>query len=76
MSRREREGEELERLLDQWLAGLSKEDRVLFLRRYWNCEPLNRLGQEYKLSHGKMAKRMYKLRHALKEALAKEGYLI
>ena len=68
------EEKELEALIDQWLAALPREDRVLFLRRYWNCEPLKRLEEDYRLTHGKMAKKMYGLRNDLKQHLAKEGY--
>ena len=37
--RRLEEGE-LTQVLNGWLASLSQSDRVLFLRRYWNGEPL------------------------------------
>lgn len=71
---REVEGKELTAYLNAWLAALPHDDRVLFLRRYWNGEALNALEKEYGLSHGKMAKRMYRLRSSLREALEKEGY--
>ncbi len=70
------EEEELETLLNRWLAGLSGEDRILFLRRYWNCEALSRLEREYQMSHGKMAKKMYQLRRDLKAQLEKEGKVL
>lgn len=65
---------ELTRFLDNWLDSLSKENRILFMRRYWNGEALKTLEKEYSMSHGKMAKRMYQLRRNLKSALEKEGY--
>jgi RNA polymerase sigma-70 factor (ECF subfamily) len=68
------EGIELTRFLDKWLDSLPKEDRVLFMRRYWNGEALKKLENEYNMSHGKMAKQMYQLRGNLKSALEKEGY--
>ena len=36
---------ELTQVLNGWLASLSQSDRVLFLRRYWNGEPLKELEQ-------------------------------
>lgn len=68
------EERELTVFLNKWLSSLSKEDRILFLRRYWNGETLKSLEEEYHMSHGKMAKRMYQLRLSLKETLEKEGY--
>lgn len=68
------EGIELTNFLNKWLDSLSKEDRVLFMRRYWFGEPLKILEKEYGMSHGKMAKRMYKLRSNLKVDLEREGY--
>lgn len=67
-------GKELEALLNRWLAGLPKQDRVLFLRRYWSCESLRDLERDYEMSHGKMAKKMYNLRMDLQNYLAKEDY--
>lgn len=72
----ELEERELVQLLNEWLANLPKDDRILFLRRYWNCEPLNTLERDYQMSHGKMAKKMYQLRNDLKKQLEKEERLI
>lgn len=68
------EEKELTFLLNNWLSSLPKEDRVLFLRRYWKGETLKSLEEEYHVSHGRMAKRMYQLRLNLKKTLEKEGY--
>ena len=68
------EEKELTGFLNNWLSSLQKEDRILFLRRYWNGEALKNLEEEYQISHGKMAKRMYRLRLDLKKSLEKEGY--
>ncbi|MBU5627557.1 sigma-70 family RNA polymerase sigma factor [Oscillibacter sp. MSJ-2] len=65
---------ELTGFLNAWLASLPRDDRILFLRRYWYGEALNTLEQELGVSHGKLAKRMYRLRAELREALEKEGY--
>ncbi|MBQ8558945.1 MAG: sigma-70 family RNA polymerase sigma factor [Tyzzerella sp.] len=70
------EEKELTDLLNSWLASLSEEDRILFMRRYWNGEALKTLEKEYDISHGKIAKRMYCLRINLKNVLEKEGYCL
>lgn len=67
---------ELTQLLNRWLASLSQSDRVLFLRRYWNGESLKSLEAAYGVSHGIMAKRMYRLRGSLRETLEREGYTL
>lgn len=70
------EERELTELLNRWLTSLPKDDRRLFLRRYWNGEAVKSLAKEYGTSQGSMAKKMYKLRQNLKQELEKEGYLI
>ena len=70
------EGKELSRFLNQWLASIPKEDRILFVRRYWLGVPLKELEQSFGISHGKMAKRMYNLRQRLRQALEQEGYTL
>lgn len=67
---------DLTSMLNNWLYSLSKEDRILFMRRYWFGEQLKVLEEAYHMSHGKMAKRMYNLRMDLKDKLKKEGYFI
>ena len=57
--RRLEEGE-LTQVLNGWLASLSQSDRVLFLRRYWNGEPLKELEQAY----------------GLRKTLEREGYTL
>lgn len=73
---REIETRELTRFLNRWLAALPKNDRILFLRRYWYGDPVNVLAQKAGISPVSMAKRMYRIRQNLKSALEKEGYLL
>lgn len=68
------EEKELTQVLNAWLASLPNDDRILFVRRYWNGEALNSLALKYNVSPGNMAKRMYRLRQNLKIKLEKEGY--
>ena len=67
------EAAELGELLEGWLNGLSREDRRLFLRRYWNGEALNALAAEAQLPPALLAQRMRRLRLRLKNFLEKEG---
>ena len=54
-------------------AELSAEERTLFLRRYWNGEPLSQLAKERNVPPGALAQRMHRLRLRLKAKLELEG---
>ncbi len=69
------EKRELVEALNAWLATLSKEDRRLFLLRYWNGEPLKEIAQKHGVQPDKLARKMYRLRQSLRTALEKEGVL-
>lgn len=66
------EGAELGEAISRWLAALPKEDRVLFVRRYWYDIPLYELAGELGVPPKKLAQRMYRLRQNLKSFLEKE----
>ncbi len=69
------EARELAETLNAWLDTLPKEDRCLFLLRYWNGESLQELARKRGMKPGKLAQRMYRLRQSLKAVLEKEGVL-
>lgn len=73
---REMGEKELSEYLSAWLRSLSREDRILFVRRYWNGEALRDLAEEWKLDPAKLAQRMYRLRGRLRTALEKEGIVL
>lgn len=63
---------ELEEFLNKWLASLSKNDRILFLQRYWIGQSIKELANLYHTTPVNLANRMYYLRKKLKKALEKE----
>ncbi len=67
------ESRELSRALDAWLSKLNREDRRLFLRRYWYGVPLRDLAKEWKTTPARLAQKMLRLRLSLRAALEKEG---
>ena len=67
------ETKELREVLDGWLAGLSRIDRKLFLRRYWYGLSLQELADREGTSPARLAQRMLRLRQGLRKALEKEG---
>ena len=67
------ESAELSGCINAWLMTLKKEERALFLRRYWYGEGLSELARACGLSAATLASRMYRLRQSLKALLIKEG---
>jgi RNA polymerase sigma-70 factor (ECF subfamily) len=64
---------ELSEVISDWLCTLSQDNRVLFLRRYWFGDPLNKLADECGTTINKLAGRLYRLRQSLKNILKSEG---
>ena len=62
--------------LNYWLSKLSKNNRVLFMRRYWNGESVKNLAELYHTSQTNLANRLYYLRKKLKKALEKEEIVL
>ncbi|MBD5133744.1 MAG: sigma-70 family RNA polymerase sigma factor [Clostridiales bacterium] len=73
---RELEGQELSAAIDRWLRTLSREDRALFLRRYWYGMELQALAAERGVSPNRLAQKMSRLRRSLKHTLEKEGFAL
>ena len=67
------EAEELGRLISDWLEGLAKEERVLFVRRYWNGDSVKMLAGEMGLRPNAVTKRLLRLRENLRRTLEREG---
>ncbi len=73
---RELEDRELSAAIDRWLRGLSREDRTLFLRRYWYGVELQELAAERGASPNRLAQKMFRLRRSLRNTLEQEGFTI
>jgi RNA polymerase sigma-70 factor (ECF subfamily) len=67
------EGQMLADVIDDWLASLPKDDRVLFVRRYWFGEAVNTLARQCGVTQNQMAQRMLRLRKDLRSVLEQEG---
>ncbi len=71
----EYDAKELTRYLNAFLAKLSKEDRYLFLRRYWHGDPMQDIANQLGISPHNASVRLSRLRKKLQENLQKEGLL-
>lgn len=64
---------ELGRAIDRFLDTVSKENRVLFLRRYWFGDSVKALAKAFSMSENTVSVRLSRLRGQLKDYLYKEG---
>lgn len=70
------EGKEISRAIDSWLEGLEKDDRLLFLKRYWFNQSLKDLAKESSSTANILAGRLYRLRESLRKFLEREEIFI
>lgn len=66
---------ELGRAIDAFLGALPRENRILFLRRYYHGDDIASLSKHFSLSQGAISARLSRMREALKKFLIKEGLL-
>lgn len=65
---------ELGRAMDRFLDTVSKENRILFLRRYWFGDSIKHLAKASGLSENTISVRLSRIRSQLKDYLTKEGF--
>ena len=63
-------------LLDRFLAGLSPEDRKIFLRRYWYMLSVREIARGMGLGESKVKMSLLRSRRTLKAQLEREGYTV
>lgn len=69
----ETDARELRRLLENFLDSLSKESRLIFLRRYLYTDSIGEIAQRYGVSESKVKTQLHRTRTKLHDYLAKEG---
>ena len=72
----ELEAKELTAAIDRFTAALSREDRFLFVRRYWYADPVSELAALTGGSADRVSVRLFRLREKLRKTLTKEGLLV
>lgn len=68
--------QELTEALNHFLAGLTKERRILFVRRYWYGDSVEDLARRFGCQPNTVSARLLRLREKLQKELAKEGFLL
>ena len=69
-------GEELTALLNRFLGTLSKDNRALFIRRYWFGESVRDIALHFGFSESKVKTSLHRTRKKLKKFLVKKGVFI
>lgn len=69
------ESKALLRSVEQFLDGLSKRDRILFVRRYWFADTYSTLAELTGMTEKNVSVRLTRIRRQLKKYLIKQGVL-
>lgn len=64
---------EVARVIDDFLATLDQENRVMFVRRYWHSDSIADLAQLFHTSSHNVSVRLSRIREKLRKHLIKEG---
>jgi RNA polymerase sigma factor (sigma-70 family) len=62
--------------INGFLAGLSREKRVMFLRRYWFLDSVAEVARRCGCSEGRVKTTLFRLRGQLRDYLEQEGYTL
>ena len=69
------DAKELTGYLNRFLKNLSKEDRYLFMRRYWYGDKISDIAENLNVTPHKASVRLFRLRQKLQDYLKKEGMI-
>ena len=72
----EYDAKELGAAINRFLSTLDKEDRFLFVRRYWYADSVTELAVLTNGSANRISVRLFRLREKLRNTLTKEGLLV
>ncbi len=70
------EGKETAAAIDRWLETLPREDRILFVRRYWYGDALEDLALRRGMKRNALSQKLHRLRGSLRRHLEKEGITV
>ena len=70
---RKLESEEIGQLLNEFLAAMPRESRMIFVRRYWHGESVAEIARYFGCSQSKVKTSLYRSREKLRKFLQEEG---
>lgn len=68
------EAAELAKIISDFLGTLPREQRLIFLRRYWYLDSICSISLRFAITQSKVKTTLWRTRNALRELLEKEGY--
>lgn len=72
----EMDARELSTLLNRFLETLDRENRILFVRRYWYSDTVSSIGAAFHMNGNSVSARLSRIRRKLRSFLKEEGYEI
>ena len=69
----ETDGLEFRTFLNQFLRGLPKTSRMMFVRRYWYGESIAQIADAFECSEEKVKSTLFRTRNKLRQSMIKEG---
>lgn len=63
-------------IMNEFLAKQKKENRILFVRRYWYMDSIAELAQEFGYSESKVKSMLLRMRQSLRTSLEEEGIVL
>lgn len=70
---KEAESKDAAEVVNKWLGTIKKEERLLFVRRYWYGDSVSELAEKMNTAPNKLSSKLFRLRKSLKDFLEKEG---
>ena len=67
---------ELTLLLDSFLDTLDKENRMMFVRRYWYSDSISNIAARFQISSNNVTVRLFRTREKLQIYLRKAGFIL
>ena len=67
---------ELAEILSRFILSLSLRKRLIFMGRYYECEPIEKIARDLSLSVSTVKKELFAIKNLLKKSLETEGYSI
>lgn len=67
---------ELGRLISEFLHGQTKDNRIIFIKRYWQVMPCNEIAKEMGYSRTKIGSSLHRTRAHLRRYLNERGYTV
>ncbi len=72
----ELEAKELKECINGFLAGLSRQKRDVFIRRYWFCDAVSEISRRMGFKESKVKTMLFRMRNELSAYLENKGYRI